>query len=295
MPDDLNALPSLEETREGAHRKIRLPVYEFDAARDRFSYAYKDIRSALSNPRLLFSVIRKAFAGRYENTLIGPLWITISTAMTISGLALLYGKIFGAPIDEYFPYVACGITAYGLISSIFNGGANAFQQGAGTFDQMPIAKSVFAFRSLGNAFLAFVYKLPVLIPALILVGRVPSLEGVLLSTFAVLLILWTGFWCILILGTIGMRFKDVGQAINAVMSAVFFFTPVFWHADRLSEYSFIVDYNPFHHFLHIVRAPLLGETDIAHNLIWAVSCSAIVTVLGALTFGLFARRLSYWN
>ena len=295
MPDDFKALPTFEQTRSGEHQRNDLPIYEFDAAHDRFIYAYRDVKSALSNPRLLISVIRKAFAGRYENTLIGPFWVTVSAAMTICGLAILYGKIFGAPLDEYFPYVACGIIVYGLISSIFNGGANAFAQGAGTFDQMPIAKSVFAFRSLGNAFLAFLYKMPVLIPALLIVGRIPSSLGATQAVLGVLLILWTGFWCTLILGTIGMRFKDVGQAINAFMSAVFFFTPVFWQAPRLREYAFIIDYNPFYHYLHIVRGALLGQEGVVHSFIWAGSCSAIVTVLGALTFGLFARRLSYWK
>jgi len=298
VPDDLTSLPvadSEEQTPQPRKKRKRVPVYYYDASRSRFSYALKDLGKALSNPLLIFIIIKRSFAGRYEKTLLGPFWITISAGMTVGGLALLYGKIFGSPIREYLPYVACGIIVFGLVSSIFNGGAGAFATGAGTFNQIPIAKSVFAFRALGNAFLQFVYKLPVLIPAVLLVGLRPGPVDVLLALAGIALILWTGFWATLILGTIGLRFQDFGQLISAIMSAVFFFTPVFWHAERLREFAFVVQYNPFYHYLNIVRGPIIGESGILHSFIWAGGFAAIATVSGALTFGFFARRFSYWT
>lgn len=285
----------LQSTKPQKPKRKRTPVYTFNASKSRFSYALKDLGKAISNPLLLFIITKRAFAGRYENTILGPFWIAVSTGMTIGGLALLYGKIFGVPLVEYLPYVAAGITVFGLVSSIFNSGANAFATGAGTFNQVPIAKSVFAFRGIGTCFLQFIYKLPVLIPAILLVGLRPSWQDVLLALGGLGLILWTGFWAVLILGTIGLRFKDFAQLIAAVMSAVFFFTPVFWHAERLQEYAFIVQYNPFFHFLNIMRGPLIHEPGVMHSFMWAGGFAIVTPFLGFLTFGFFARRFSYWT
>ncbi|WOI53618.1 ABC transporter permease [Parvularcula sp. LCG005] len=282
-------LPSLKG------RPLRHDLYEFDASRDRYSYALNDLKRALANPRLISSVVLKSFSGRYQRTSLGPFWLTISTAMTVGGLAVLYGKIFGSPLSDYFPYVGCGIIVWGLVSSIFNGAAGAFSTGAATFDQIPIAKSIFAFRVLGSSFLAFMYKLPVLFSALVLVGRTPGVLSIFVALCGLGLVLWTGFWCTLVLGTIGLRFKDTAQAISAIMSAVFFFTPVFWQADRLREYAFIVDLNPFYHYIHIIRGPLLGYDGVAHSFIWAVGCATLMTIAGATVYGMFARRFSYWS
>ena len=292
LADDEQLTASVTSPRE-SHRTQ--PVFEFDASRHRFLYAYNDFKKALSNPRLIFSITKKDFGGRYRNTSIGPLWITVSTGLTIAGLALLYGKIFGIPLQEYFPYVACGIIIWGVVSSIFNSGAGAFAASTNTFDQMPISKSVFAFRSIGTAFLAFLYKIPVLAAAMIWAGVTPTPMGVLVSIGGFMLLIWSGFWCTLIVGTIGLRFRDTGQAISALMSAVFFFTPVFWRPDRLGELSFIVDLNPFFHFLNIIRGPLIGLDGVSNSFIWAGSFAVVLTLMGALVFGLFARRFSYWS
>ncbi len=271
------------------------PVFEYDASTTRFSYALDDLKSAVNQPRLLKTVVWKAFMGRYRRSLLGPFWITLSTLMTVTGLALMYGRILGASLEDYFPYVTAGIIVFGFVSSVINGAATAFGTGAAMFNEMPIAKSVFAFRSVGTATLSFLFKIPVVLGVLIFVGRFPEAKGLLLSLLGVLLMIWTGFWVTLMVGTFGMRFKDTSHTITSIMSAIFFLTPVFWMRGRLGYYEFIVDFNPLYHFLHLIRGPLLGDYDLGYSFVWAITSAVLVTVIGMVSFGYFARRFSYWT
>ncbi|WP_411819441.1 ABC transporter permease [Hyphococcus formosus] len=289
----MNSVVTEPESNSASSEKT--PIYYFDASSSRFDYAFEDLKRAFARPKLIWSLIRTGFFTRYHGTVLGGLWVTATTGITISGLAVLYGQIFGANLTEYFPYVAVGIVVWGLISTIINDGASVFLAAAGTFNQSPIPKSLFVVRAIGIAALGFCYKLIVIAAVVLAVGLRPSLGDVALASFGLLLVFWTGFWFALGLGTIGTRFRDIGQLTSAGLTFAFFVTPVFWQASRLGEYQFIVNYNPLAHFLNVVRGPLLGLDGVMTSVIWASGFSALATIFGVVTFGYFARRLCYWS
>jgi len=269
-------------------------VYDFDASRSRFAYARRDLALALAKPRLIRTLIASDITSRYKGATLGAFWISLTTLATASGLAFLYGKILGADLKSYYPYVTTGIIVWGLISTIINDGASAFVAGSALFTQTPIPKSVVVFRVIGRALWVLMFKLIVLLAVLLFVGALPSLSGVLTSLAGLALIVWTGFFCALAIGPLAARFRDLGQLVDVGLTFSFFATPVFWSADRLGEYKRFLDFNPFYHFLNIVRGPLLGAPDVSISFIWATGLAAITTVVGWIFYGYFARRLTYW-
>lgn len=273
----------------------KTPVYFFDAEGSRFDYAIDDLQRTFSRPKLMWSLIKTAFFLRYQGTLLGGLWVTLTTGATIAGLATLYSQIFGASLKEYFPYVALGLVVWGLMTTIINDGASVFLAAAGTFTQSPVPKSLFVIKSLGVAAIGLAYKLVVVTLVIIGVGLQPSLTDIATALLGVALIFWTGFWLALGLGTLGARFRDVGQLVAAVITFAFFVTPVIWEPSRLGEYQWVAFYNPLAHFINIVRGPIMGLEGVGMSFIWACSSSAFITVAGALVFGYFARRLCYWS
>lgn len=270
------------------------PVYEFDASRSRFDYAHRDLAEALAKPRLIVTMVANDISNRYKGAALGAFWISLTTLATVSGLALLYGRIFGADLTTYYPYVTTGIIVWGLISGLVNDGASAFVGGAVLFTQTPLPKTLLVFRAIGRAIWALAFKAIILVGVLVVAGAHPGVSGVLLSLAGLCLVLWTGFFCALALGTLAARFRDLGQLVDVGLTFAFFATPVFWHADRLGEYQNLVRFNPFYHFLNVVRGPLIGAPDVAASFAWAAVLSALVALFGWMIFGNFARRLPYW-
>lgn len=280
---------------EMAPRKGPTPYYEFDASKSRFAYAWGDLKQAFARPKLIATLIRNGFLSRYQGTMLGALWITITTGMTVGGLAILYGEIFNTPLRSYFPYVAIGIVVWGLISSLINDGASVFLAASIVFNQSPISKSIFALRSVGIAAIVFLFKLIIVVIVVLATDLKPGFGDILLSLSGLAIILWIGFWFALGAGTIGARFRDIGQLTAAIVTFAFFFTPVFWQPSRLGAYQFVVEFNPLYHLLNVVRGPLIGSPDVALSFGWALGTAAVITGLGAIIFGLFGRRLCYWT
>ena len=63
---------------------------------------------------------------RYRRSVLGPLWLTISMAVLIGALGLLYAKLFKVDIAEYIPFLAIGFVLWQLISGILLDGCNVF-------------------------------------------------------------------------------------------------------------------------------------------------------------------------
>src|SRR6187402_1914554 len=67
-----------------------------------------------------------------------------------------------------------------------------------------------------------------------------------------------GLWVGLLLGMLCVRFRDIPQIIANVIQLLFFLTPILWKPDQLTQGRAFVEANPFHHFVSLIREPLLG-------------------------------------
>ena len=98
-----------------------------------------------------------------------------------------------------------------------------------------------------------------------------------------------GYWYGIVFGILGARFRDISEIISALMGALFFITPIIWIADGNGRGGILgpyLTYNPFHHFLELVRAPILGtQIDI---LSWFVVIG--ITIFGFLMAYIFNRK-----
>ncbi|MEN0653310.1 MULTISPECIES: ABC transporter permease [Hyphobacterium] len=271
-----------------------LARYEYDAASSGFAYAMRDIREGLRRTSLAATLIRAGFIQRHNGVVSAIFWTLLITVATVGGMAILWGRIFAADLQFFLPYVACGIIVWGLISSLLNGAAGVFIAARGTYTQTPMAKTLFAIRSVGIELITFLVKLVVLVGAMLLVSRTVGLLDLVLAVAGLSLILITGFSLCLSLGVLGARFRDVPNLTSVALTFAFFLTPVFWTTDRLGDWSWVVKLNPLYHYLNIFRGPLMGLDGTGLSFAVAGGVTAASAVIGWVCFGLFARRLNYW-
>jgi ABC-2 type transport system permease protein/lipopolysaccharide transport system permease protein len=88
----------------------------------------------------------------------------------------------------------------------------------------------------------------------------------LVSGAGLALVIANGYWLTMIVGIVGARYRDLAQVMTAVLRIAFLATPIIWVVPAVSESDprsgllapFLL-FNPFYHFLEIIRAPLLGN------------------------------------
>jgi ABC-type polysaccharide/polyol phosphate export permease len=130
---------------------------------------------------------------------------------------------------------------------------------------------------------------------LVLMAWPPALGWqMLLIPLGVLMIAINSVWLGAFLGVLCARYRDIPPIVGSLVQVFFFLTPVMWRPEMLKESRWAATWNPFYHFLEIVRAPLVSAPT--NWLSWAVVLA--ITVLGfAATLLLFARyrpRVAYW-
>ena len=78
--------------------------------------AYLDLWEGLKKWKIWMALAWQDIKLRYRRSVIGPLWITLSMAITVYSMGFLYSRLFHMDLDSYFPYLVSGMLAWGVIS-----------------------------------------------------------------------------------------------------------------------------------------------------------------------------------
>lgn len=254
----------------------------------------EELRAGLASARMWTMLARYDVISRYRRTAIGPFWQTITLAIFIGSLGLVYSTLFNMEVAKYVPFLTASLLPWMFISSIINEGCTVFVEGEPIIKNTRVPLWMFVFRVTLRNFIVFLHNLPVLVLVLVIFGS-PIGWPILLAPVGLALILLNAPWVILILGVVTTRFRDVQQLIAILLQVAFLITPIMWSPALLEGHrQFIADFNPLHHFLEVFREPVLG--NIPSRLSYEVVVAAtIVGWAGALAlFHRYRSRIAYW-
>ena len=211
----------------------------------------------------------------------------------MAGLGLLFGRLLGHDQGDYLVYMASGVVLWQYMSSTLTTGANVFVANSRQIVSINNPLYTYVLRNVIEHLVKFSFHSLVFIAVMILT-RTHAEPAMLLAVpgFAILVI--TTLWAVPLLGFTGTRFRDFTHLLRAGMRFLFFATPVFWYADGLNDRAYLANYNPFSHFLEIVRGPLIGESASLTS--WTVVL--IINVIGIgimfILYNRLRRSLTLW-
>lgn len=256
-------------------------------------YALRDLLGGLKLVQLWGAMAWFDITQRYSRSVIGPFWLSLSLAIFVAGLGTTYGALFRIPLADFLPYLTLGMLIWTFVATVLTEGTNVFVAAEVAVKQMPTPLSVHVYRVVWRALIMFAHNALVALlvllakPWALLTGIVPAALGLAVLTVE-------GVGVAVILGTLGARFRDLPPLMQNFTSLLFFVTPILWKADDLGERRWIALANPIHHFVEIVRAPLLGGEVSATS--WAVALGTTLAT-GLVATLLYARlrgRIPYW-
>lgn len=231
---------------------------------------------------------------RYKRSTLGPFWITISLAITISFMGVLYANIFKMEIHEYLPYLTAGMVHWTLISTFILEGTAIFSGNDMIIKQVRLPYSFYIFRMLSRNTMIWFHNLVVLLVVNVVMKPTFTFELLWLPVvFIVIYIFNTGLS--IIIGLLAVRFRDLQQIFASLTQLLFFISPVMWLPSALGKNAWLMQINPFYYFLQLLRYPFDGKSILLDNVLLISSSIALVTfVLGFLAFAKFRSRISYW-
>lgn len=276
-------------------REVRMqPTRTFDAAEPlRWLRSTQDIREGLSHWRLAWALARSDVTHRYRGSVLGPLWMTISTAVMLAALGFLYAKLFRIELSHYLPWLAVSLIIWNIISQALAEACTTLTSADGIIRQMPLAYSVQSMRMVMRNALVAAHNLPLILVVFLIFGVSPG-WGVFYSIFGFALLAINAFWAGLFLGVLCARFRDIPPIVASVVQIMFFVTPVIWKPELVGHWAPYLPLNPFFSMMETIRGPLMG-TSVA-PVIWlsAVICTLVLSVVALAFFTRFRGRIAFW-
>lgn len=270
------------------------PRYVYDAADGRdLERALDDLRRGTAQWRLAARLALLDLRNRFRGSVLGPIWITLSLAVTVGALGTLYPLLFRVQTERYVPHLAAGLIVWSWVQQALTDACQTFIAAEPIIRQVRLPYTVHVLRNLFRSALNAALTVPVFVVVAVIFGVAPGVGTLFLplglAVMAVALCAAAFF-----LGMVSARFRDVPPVVASVLQLAFFVTPILWKAEQLGEHRDWLLLNPVFPLLESVRAPMLGYMpDVA---IW-LAALGYAGVASALAFALFVRlrrRIAFW-
>jgi lipopolysaccharide transport system permease protein len=269
-------------------------LYVTDASRPRRTErALEDLAAGFARWRLAAALARLDIRNRYRGSVLGPFWLSLSTAILVVALGLLYSTLFTLPIGDYMPYLAVGLIVWGLVSQTVTDACDSLTSAEGVIRQLPLPFTVHALRCVFRNAAVAAHSLPLIALVFLYFGHLPGPEA-LLAVPGLLLVAANAFALAIVLGMVCARFRDIPPIIASVLQLAFFMSPVLWKPELLGEQQVWLPLNPFYVLMETVRGPLVEGG--APGMVW-LSAAGFTLLTCALAFAFFVRfrgRIAFW-
>ncbi len=259
----------------------------------RHRLAVDDLRAALRLYRLCCTLAWLDIKGRYRGSVLGPLWLTLSTAVMVVALGFLYSTLFRTNLRDYLPFLALSLVLWGFVQTLVSEACTCFTQEEGMIRSMRMPFFLYGGRIVLRNLLVLAHNVIVIAVVFAIFAIWPGWVA-LIAAPAMLLWVADGLALALALGAFCARFRDVPPIVASVMQIAFFVSPIIWKPELIEHGRRFLPLNPFFSLLEIVRAPLLGGAPSWQVCVAAAGYSLLVC---GLSWALFVRvrgRLAFW-
>jgi ABC-type polysaccharide/polyol phosphate export permease len=230
---------------------------------------------------------------RYQRSLLGPIWLTLSMGILIGALSYLYSSLFKMDIESYLPFLAVGFILWQLISGILLDSCNVFTSTEGIIKQIKLPFSVHIYRLLWRNFITFLHNAVVIVVVITYFDR-PIDWTILFIIPGLIIIFLNGISFGFLLGMLCTRFRDLNPTIVSLIQLAFFVTPILWEPSLIPDRQFLLFYNPFYHFVESVRAPILGTGIATETWLILIVITLVGWILVLPVINKVRRNLVYW-
>lgn len=259
------------------------------------SGALRDIVGALRRWRVWTAFAAEDLRQTYRRTFVGVFWITLSFAIFVAVKVFIFGSMMNRADSEYFgAYLMLGFFVWQFMAQTITSGAGVFLAAEGWLRNDPIEPPVFVFQNVArNLFDLFMTGL-VVIAGLAYFGLGGTLYS-LMALPALLIFIVNAVWVKLFLGVVCMRFRDLAHFIQALMRIMLFLSPIFWFPEQLpAEAMAVLYWNPFAHFIWILRTPILDQSVAADSWMFVGCFTALGWTVALAAYARTRRRLVFW-
>ncbi len=193
----------------------------------RMRHVGRDLHDSLRLWRLCWTLSWLDVKLRYRGSVLGPFWLTASTAVMIAAMSLLYTTLFHIAVAGYIPFLSLSLVLWGFIGGVVNEGCTCFTQAEGMIRSMRLPFGLHAARCIIRNIMVLLHNVVVVVVVFAIFRVWPGAQAFRALPGAALWLADALAACLL-LGTLGARYRDIPPIVASLMQIFFFVSPIIW-------------------------------------------------------------------
>lgn len=237
---------------------------------------------------LFWQFVISNFKMRYQNSVLGVLWVLIKPYATFTVMYFIWSKISDADVENFALFLLIGVVIYTFFNELILGGQNALLERAHVILKVNFPRQIAIMSALTSAFINLIINLLLVFVILFVTGNSFSLLYLPYLFFVVTTIWIFGVAIAFFSSVLTIRFRDLTNIFELGLFLLFWVTPIFYTLDdsRIEGWTTrIVSSNPLGVVINQVRASLgvYGEINFEIMIVYFIS-SVILAYLGWIYF-----------
>lgn len=243
---------------------------------------------------LLEEIIKKNFAARYKESVLGIFWSILKPLLIMIILTIIFSTLFGRAIENYPVYLLSGKIIYDFFNSGTTIAMNSIKSNQNILQKTAAPKYVFVIGSVISESLNFLITLIILIVVMIVTKAPFHIETIPLAIIPLLFLIAmiTGIGSIL--SILCVYYTDIKHLWSVVTMMLMYGCAIFYPMDIIPEpYHQYMILNPIFWVIDQFRdLAVYGVFPNALNMINAFILSMIILIFGVIVFNKFEKRIT---
>ncbi len=230
---------------------------------------------------------------RYHRSRLGLLWAGLSILLFVGVVSPIFSELLGVPLEVYSLHLLLGLILWNFISTVLIDSTRAFTDGRELVSSYGISYASLIARVVWRNLLIVGYQMVVFVIITLLLFNTPNLAWLWVLPGLVLVVCIT-YCTALIVAVIATRFGDFAELLNNLLRLVFFATPIMWLPEQKSALAWVVELNPIHYMVQMVRAPLMSQA-VEPDIWWrGLVILLVMAFIAAAVFAKNRAKIAFW-
>lgn len=245
---------------------------------------------------LLFYLVMRDLKVRFQQTVIGVLWIVLQPLIQMIIFFVIFGLLVRVPTDgiPYPVFYLSGYIVWQLFLQIVNSSAYSLLGNIGIITKIYFPRLTLPLSTTIGAFIDFVISFVVLLVFLLANHYVISARYLVLP-FLVLLTMVFALGVGLLFGALMVVFRDTKNLLAFILQIWMFLSPIMYPISIVPEkFRVLLYFNPLTGFIDAFRWVFLGTSSFPSLTYLAVSAvvAIILLVIGMISFRSMENRIA---
>lgn len=218
----------------------------------------RDIVQAFKRIDLIAYMAWSDIRARYKRSILGPLWITLSTAIGVVGLGFIWSELFKMDRASFIPLLTIGLVLWQFISACITESTSIFYRQGMIIRNLNLPIAIHPAQLILRHLINLAHNIPLFVIVSLLLGQSFNMHSLMFFP-GMLLVMANLYWMSLLLAIFGSRFRDLEYLVTMTMPLLMFISPVMYRPNSLQTFGKYMWFNPLADLIEVIRYPLLGE------------------------------------